>query len=217
MEPDVDHPPEPPRAVVHPLAVRIGHWINALAIFIMILSGWRIYDASPLFRFEFPHALTLGGWLAGALQWHFAAMWLLAINGIVYVLYGVFSGHYRRSFFPLTPRAVAREFGNVLRGRLSHRLGAYNAIQKLAYVGVILLGAVLVLSGLSIWKPVQFQGLAALLGGYEGARLVHFFAMAGVVGFIVVHLILVMLVPRTLPPMFTGRAPRAAASPGSET
>ena len=217
MEPDVDHPPEPPRAVIHPLAVRIGHWINALAIFVMILSGWRIYDASPLFHFEFPRGLTLGGWLAGALQWHFAAMWLVVINGVVYVLYGVFSGHYRRSFFPLTPRAVAREFGNVLRGRLSHRLGAYNAIQKLAYVVVILLGAVLVLSGLGIWKPVQFQGLAALLGGYEGARLVHFFAMAGVVGFIAIHIILVILVPRTLPPMFTGRAPRAATSPGSET
>jgi thiosulfate reductase cytochrome b subunit len=217
MEPDVDHPPEPARAVIHPLAVRIGHWINAFAILVMILSGWRIYDASPLFRFEFPHGLTLGGWLAGALQWHFAAMWLLVINGLVYVLYGIFSGHYRRSFFPLTARAVAREFGNVLRGRLAHRLGAYNAIQKLAYVVVILLGAVLVLSGLSIWKPVQFQGLAALLGGYEGARLVHFFAMAGVVGFIVIHLTLVVLVPRTLPPMFTGRAPRDAALPGGES
>jgi len=210
METDVDHPSEPPRAVIHPLAVRIGHWINAFAIFVMILSGWRIYDASPLFPFAFPHGLTLGGWLAGALQWHFAAMWLLVINGLVYVLYGIFSGHYRRSFFPLAPRAVAQEFHNVLRGRLSHRLGTYNAIQKLAYVVIILLGAVLVLSGLSIWKPVQFQGLAALMGGYEGARLVHFFAMAGVVGFILVHVALVMLVPRTLLPMFTGRAPRHA-------
>ena len=216
MEADVDHPPEPPRAVIHPMTVRVGHWINAFAILIMILSGWRIYDASPLFHFEFSRGLTLGGWLAGALQWHFAAMWLLVINGLVYVLYGIFSGHYRRSFLPLTPRAVSREFGNVLRRRLSHRLGTYNAIQKLAYVVVILLGAVLVLSGLSIWKPVQFQGLAALLGGYEGARLVHFFAMAGVAGFIVVHLTLVILVPRTLPPMFTGRAPRAAILPEGE-
>lgn len=216
MEPDVDHPNELPRAVIHPLAVRIGHWINALAIFVMIFSGWRIYDASPLFRFQFPHGLTLGGWLAGALQWHFAAMWLLVINGIAYVVYGVFSGHYRHSFFPITPRAVAQEFRNVLRARLAHRLGTYNAIQKLAYVTVILLGMVLVLSGLSIWKPVQFQGLAALMGGYEGARLVHFFAMAGIVGFIVIHLALVTLVPRTLLPMFTGRARRGAALPGDE-
>ena len=210
MEADVDHPPESPKRVIHPLTVRIGHWINVIAILVMILSGWRIYNASALFPFRFPEGLTLGGWLAGALQWHFAAMWLLVLNGVVYVLYGIFSGHYRRSFFPLTPRAVAREFGNVLRGRLAHRLGTYNAIQKLAYVVVILLAVALVLSGLSIWKPVQFQGLAALLGGYEGARLVHFFAMAGVVGFIVIHLTLVILVPRTLPPMFTGRAPRDA-------
>lgn len=216
MEPGVDHPPDTPSDVIHPLVVRIGHWINALAILVMILSGWRIYNASVLFPFRFPESLTLGGWLAGALQWHFAAMWLLVLNGVVYVLYGVLSGHYRRSFFPLTPRAVVQEFGNVLRGRLSHRLGTYNALQKLAYVVVILLAVVLVLSGLSIWKPVQFQSLAALLGGYEGARLVHFFAMAGVVGFIVIHLTLVILVPRTLPPMFTGRVPRDASLPEGE-
>jgi thiosulfate reductase cytochrome b subunit len=143
-------------------------------------------------------------------------MWLLGINGVVYVLYGIFSGHYRHRFFPLTAHAIAREFANVLRGRLSHRLGTYNAIQKLAYLVVIALGAVLVLSGLAIWKPVQFQSLAALLGGYEGARRVHFFAMAGVVGFIVVHLTLVILVPRTLLPMVTGRAPRDVSLPESE-
>lgn len=212
MDTDIDDPPKLPSVVIHPLVVRIGHWINAFAIIVMILSGWRIYNASALFPFRFPSSLTLGGWLAGALQWHFAAMWLLVTNGIVYVLYGVFSGHYRASFFPLTARTIAREFTNVLRGRMSHRLGVYSAIQKLAYIAVILLGVVLVLSGLCIWKPVQFQGLAALMGGYEGARLVHFFAMTGVVGFIVVHVILVILVPRTLLPMFTGRAPRDATS-----
>jgi thiosulfate reductase cytochrome b subunit len=206
-----DDPPGLPSVVIHPLTVRVGHWINALAILIMIFSGWRIYDASPLFSFDFPVGLTLGGWLAGALQWHFAAMWLLVVNGIVYLLYGIVSGHFRASFFPLTARAIAREFANVFRGRLSHRVGTYNAVQKMAYLAVILLGIVLVLSGLSIWKPVQFQSLAAIMGGYEGARLVHFFAMAGVVGFIVVHLALVILVPRTLPPMFTGRAPRDPA------
>lgn len=210
MEDDFSHPPEPPGVVIHPLTVRVGHWINAIAIFVMILSGWRIYNASPLFPFRFPDNLTLGGWLAGALQWHFAAMWLLVINGFVYILYGIISGHYRRQFFPIPPRAVVDELGNLARGRLSHRLGTYNAVQKLAYVVVILLGVVLVLSGLAMWKPVQFQGLAALMGGYEGARLVHFFAMAGVVVFIVIHLTLVILVPRTLPPMFTGRAPRRA-------
>lgn len=192
-------------AVIHPLAVRICHWVNAVAIFIMIFSGWRIYDASPLFPFVFPPGLTLGGWLAGALQWHFAAMWLLAVNGLVYVLYGVFSGHYRRSLFPLTLDALLHEFANLLHGRISHRLGFYNPLQKAAYLVVVLLGATLVLSGLSIWKPVQFQELAALMGGYEGARRVHFFAMAAVTGFIVIHVVMVALVPRTLIPMFTGR------------
>ena len=195
---------------IHPLVVRICHWINALAILIMIFSGWRIYDASPIFRFEFPEFLTLGGWLAGALQWHFAAMWLLVVNGLVYVLYGVLSGHYRRNFLPLRLDAVLREFANLLHGHVSHALGSYNAIQKLAYLAVILLGITLVVSGLAIWKPVQFQELATLMGGYDGARVVHFLAMAGVVGFIVIHVLMVVLVPRTLPPMFTGRLPRNA-------
>src|ERR1700690_1553052 len=196
--------------VIPPLVVRVCHWLNVLAVLIMILSGWRIYDASPIFRFEIPGYLTLGGWLGGALLWHFAAMWLLVINGLVYVLYGVLSGHYRRSFFPLRVDAMLREFASLLHGRVSHALGSYNAIQKLAYLVVILLGTTLVLSGLAIWKPVQFQELAALMGGYDGARVVHFVAMAGVAGFIVVHVLMVALVPRTLPPMFTGRLPRNA-------
>ena len=195
---------------IHPLMVRIAHWLNALAIVIMITSGWRIYDASPLFSFEIPSGLTLGGWLAGALQWHFAAMWLLVLNGTVYVTYGIFSGHFRRRFLPLSARAVAGEFAGLMRGRLTHDLGRYNAIQRLAYVVVILLGVLLVLSGLSIWKPVQFQGLAAFFGGYDNARLVHFLAMAGVTGFIAIHLALVLLVPRTLLPMIIGRAPRVS-------
>jgi thiosulfate reductase cytochrome b subunit len=204
---------------IHPLVVRICHWVNALAIFIMVFSGWRIYDSSPIFRFRFPVAITLGGWLAGALQWHFAAMWLLVLNGLVYVIYGVVSGHYRRNFFPLRVVAILHEFANLLHGRISHALGSYNPIQKLAYLVVIFLGVILVLSGLAIWKPVQFQGLAALMGGYDTARVVHFLAMMGVVGFIIIHLVMVLLVPRTLPPMFTGRlpAPRARSLSGEET
>jgi thiosulfate reductase cytochrome b subunit len=196
------------RALIHPLVVRFCHWINVIAILIMILSGWRIYDASPIFRFNFPPNITLGGWLAGALQWHFAAMWLLVINGLFYTLYGIFSGHFKRSLLPIRLETILQEFANLLRGRISHRPGVYNAIQKLAYVVVILLGITLVLSGLAVWKPVQFQGLAAFMGGYEGARVVHFCAMAGVTVFILIHVLMVLLVPRTLLPMFTGRLPR---------
>src|SRR5258706_11678022 len=105
---------------VHPLVVRITHWINVLAVLIMVTSGWQIYNASPLFPFSFPDAVTLGGWLAGALQWHFAAMWLLALNGLIYVVYGVVSGHFRRKLLPISPRGLLRDVRDALRGRLAH-------------------------------------------------------------------------------------------------
>lgn len=191
---------------VHALTVRITHWVNAIAILVMILSGWRIYNASPLLDFKFPKDLTLGGWLGGALQWHFAAMWLLAVNGLVYVLYGFVSGHFRRDFLPVSLAAILRDIGAALRGKLPHELGVYNAVQRTAYLSVIVLGIVLILSGLAVWKPVQLQELAALFGGYEGARWVHFLAMVLVCLFVLVHVIMVMLVPKTFPPMWTGRA-----------
>src|SRR5713226_3500586 len=196
---------------VHPLVVRVTHWINALAILIMVASGWRIYNASPLFGFRFPNDLTLGGWLAGALQWHFAALWLLVLNGIVYVGYGIFSGHFRRKLFPLTPRAVLNDMLAALHGKLAHDdLAVYNTAQRAAYLAIILCLAVLVLSGLAIWKPVQLQELAWLMGGYEGARVVHFLAMALMVLIVLVHIVMVILVPRTFPAMITGRVRRAS-------
>jgi thiosulfate reductase cytochrome b subunit len=192
---------------VHPLTVRITHWINVLAIVMMVTSGWRIYDASPIWDFEIPTSITLGGWLAGALQWHFAAMWLLAVNGIIYLGYGIFSGHFRRKLWPLTPRAVLHDVFQALRGRLAHDdLSVYNAAQKAAYLALILAIIVLVLSGLAIWKPVQLQPLADLLGGYDNARIVHFCAMSLVVLIVLVHVAMVALVPRTFPTMITGRA-----------
>ncbi len=191
---------------VHPLVIRITHWINVFAMLIMVTSGWRIYNASPLFDFKFPRELTLGGWLGGALQWHFAAMWILVINGLVYVAYGVISRHFKANFLPLTPRSVWLEFTNALRGKIKHQLGVYNAVQRAAYLGVLGVLLVLVLSGVAIWKPVQFYWLAALMGDFEGARWVHFIAMALVVLFVIVHVVMVALVPRTLLPMFTGRA-----------
>jgi thiosulfate reductase cytochrome b subunit len=197
---------------VHPLVVRITHWINVLAVLVMVTSGWRIYNASPLFEsFTFPDALTLGGWLAGALQWHFAALWLLVLNGLVYVTYGILSGHFRRKLLPIPPRAVVRDISQALRGRLAHDdLSVYNAAQRATYLVLILAFVVLVLSGLAIWKPVQLQELAALMGGYEGARLLHFFAMSLVVFIVVVHVAMVALVPRTFPTMITGRLRRSS-------
>jgi len=191
---------------VHPVVVRLTHWINALAILVMVASGWRIYNASPLFDFRFPKELTLGGWLAGALQWHFAAMWVLALNGLVYVCYGIVSGRFRRKLFPITLRGILDDVINALRGKLAHDdLAVYNSAQRAAYVAIIVGIAVLVLSGLAIWKPVQLQWLAAPMGGYEGARLVHFLAMSAVVLIALVHVVMVILVPRTFPSMITGR------------
>jgi thiosulfate reductase cytochrome b subunit len=193
--------------LIHPIWVRITHWINALAMLMMISSGWRIYNASPLFQFEFPDAVVTGGnGLADALRWHFAAMWLLVINGIVYVTLGIASGRFRRKLFPIRPAEVIADALAALKGRLSHDdLSVYNAVQKLLYLGVILAGVVIVLSGISIWKPVQVQELTALFGGYDAARYVHFFAMAAIVGFLIVHVTLAILVPKSLRAMIRGK------------
>jgi thiosulfate reductase cytochrome b subunit len=201
-------------AVIHPAIVRVNHWLNVLAMLIMVFSGWQIYNASPLFGFSFPLQITLGGWLAAGLQWHFAAMWLLLLNGLAYLLYGTFSGHYRRHLLPFPGHSIVRTLGELMRGRLVHEPGVYNPLQRAAYLGVLVLGAALVLSGLAIWKPVQLQELTALMGGYDSARIVHFICMSLLVLFVLIHVVMVLLVPRTFLPMLTGRAkikPREAS------
>jgi len=198
----------PTRAVpIHPLWLRLTHWLNALAVLVLVTSGWRIYNASPLFDFRFANDLTLGGWLGGALQWHFAAMWLLAVNGTLYLLLNVASGRLWRKFLPLSPRAVYADLKAALRGHLTHAdPRRYNAVQRAAYLFVMLDTLLLVLSGLVLWKSVQFPLLRELLGGYETARYVHFFAMVGLVGFAAIHLAMVALVPRTLLTMIRGHS-----------
>ena len=191
---------------IHPGWLRATHWLNAVAVLVMIASGWRIYNASPFFPFSIPAGITLGGWLGGAIQWHFAAMWLLVFNGLVYLACNAASGRLFSKVFPLSPRAVIADLREALGGRLSHADARhYNAVQKLAYLFVMVDITLLVLSGLVLWKSVQFPLLRELLGGYEAARRVHFLAMAGLVGFIVVHVVMVALVPRTLLAMVRGR------------
>ena len=173
---------------------------------IMIGSGWQIYNASPLFPFTFPSGLTLGGWLAGGLLWHFAAMWLLVANGLVYLIAGLATGRLRRRLLPVWPGAVMRDLGAALAGRLSHAdLAVYNAVQRALYLAVLLAGVAIVASGLAIWKPVQLRPLTALLGGYEGARLVHFLAMAFIVAFLIVHVGMALFVPKSLRAIILGR------------
>ena len=194
-------------ATIHPGWVRVSHWINALAILVMIGSGWQIYDASPLFHgLEFSKHIALGQWLGGALLWHFAAMWVLVINGIVYVTLGLATGRFKRKLLPIYPSEVVADAKAALTFKLAHDdLSHYNAVQKVLYAGVILCGILIVLSGLSIWKPVQFQELTTLFGGYDFARYVHFVAMSAIVGFLCVHVALALLVPKSLRAMVTGR------------
>ena len=201
-----DKRPDQRHENIHPLWLRMTHWLNAIAVVIMVMSGWRIYNASPFYDFVFPADITLGGWLAGALQWHFAAMWLLAGNGLIYLAFNIFSGRLWRKFFPLSPRAFIADVKAALKGRLSHAdLAHYNTVQRAAYLFVIADVIVLVLSGLVLWKSVQFPFLRELLGGYEAARRVLFWAMAALVAFTGVHLLMVALVPRTLLAMIRGR------------
>ena len=192
--------------IIHPAWTRITHWINALAMLVMIGSGWQIYNASPLFPFEFPKGITLGGWLGGAILWHFAAMWVLVINGLTYVTLGLITGRFRRKFLPIYPSDVIHDVGAALTGKLSHDdISVYNSVQKLLYVGVLGAGVIIVLSGIAIWKPVQFQELTALFGGFDFARYVHFAAMSAIVGFLVVHVALALLVPKTIKAMVVGK------------
>ncbi len=198
--------PAPAGGVIHPAWVRLTHWINAVAVVVMIASGWEIYNASPLFPFRFPQSITLGGWLAGALLWHFAAMWLLVVNGLVYLALGLATGRFRRKLVPVRPREILADAKAAFTGKLSYDdLSVYNAVQKLLYLGVILAGVVVVLSGIAIWKPIQLQELTALLGGYEAARYVHFLAMAAIAGFTVIHVVMAFVVPKSLRAIITGR------------
>ena len=192
-----------PGDIVHPIWVRITHWINAAALILMIGSGWTIYNASPLFPFVFP--IGIGHWLAGALLVHFAAMWVLVVTGLIYLTLGIASGRFRRKLFPIRLSEVLRDLQAALRGKLTHEdLSVYNAVQRPLYVGAILAGMVAVLSGISIWKPVQVQELTAVFGGYDAARFVHFFAMAAITGFLVVHVALALIVPKSLRAMLIG-------------
>ena len=192
--------------VIQPAWVRAMHWTNAFAMVLMIMSGWQIYNASPLFDFRFSHAITLGDWLGGALLWHFAAMWLLMVNGLLYLIVGLATGRFRRKLLPITPTGVISDVKAALTFKLAHDdLTKYNYVQKLLYAGIIAVGVVIVLSGLSIWKPVQLYWLSALFGGYEIARYVHFICMSLIVAFLIVHVVLALLVPKSLRAMIIGR------------
>ena len=191
---------------LHPLPLRIMHWVNAVAIFIMIGSGWKIYNDDVIFGFlHFPDSVVIGKWAQHGLQWHFFGMWIFVLNGLAYLTYGVATGRFRRKLFPISIREILATVGDALRFRLSHDdLTHYNPVQKILYLGVMLIGITIVISGLALWKPVQFSELAAVFGTFQTIRLVHFLCMSAIVAFILVHVSLALLVPQSLVAMVTG-------------
>ena len=191
---------------LHPLPLRIMHWINAVAIFIMIGSGWKIYNDDVILGWlHFPDAVVIGIWAQYGLQWHFFGMWIFVLNGIAYLTYGIVTGRFRQKLFPITFSELFATINDALHFRLGHDdLTVYNAVQKILYLGVILVGILIVITGLCLWKPVQFSELASLFYNFQTIRVIHFLCMAAIVGFIVVHVSLALLVPRTLVAMVTG-------------
>jgi thiosulfate reductase cytochrome b subunit len=130
-------------------------------------------------------------------------MWVLFADGLAYLGYGILSGHFRRDIRPPGPKAILRDLDDAVHFRLDHQLGQYNAVQRLLYMGVIIVICLAVVTGLSIWKPVQLDWLTGLFGGYPVARRIHFTMMALILVFLFIHLALVALFPRTLVSMLT--------------
>lgn len=184
---------------IHPGYVRICHWVNAFAILLMVASGWKIYNASPIYHFLFPKSVTIGGWLGGALLWHFAAMWILVANALLYLAMNLLTGRLRSKFFPIAPIAFLRDLKDALLLKLKHSdFSHYNTVQKAAYLSVMLGILITIISGLGVWKSTQFSAIAELIGGYDVARIVHFYGMAFIVSFVLIHLLMVALVPKTM-------------------
>src|SRR4051812_5476826 len=204
----------------HPI-VRITHWINAIALTVMIGTGLQIFNAYPAFARKgetfccypfaghpIPKSLTFGGWLAGARMWHFAMMWVLVVNGLIYLAFIYLHGEWR----DLVPRrGQLRDVVEMIRfyttARPDHpRQGKHNALQRLAYFSLPIVAALAVLTGIAIWKPVQLSGLTWVFGGYVWARYWHFLAMVAIVALTVGHIFMVFTVdPYSIPSMITGR------------
>jgi Ni/Fe-hydrogenase b-type cytochrome subunit len=187
----------------HPLVVRLCHWLSAISLFVLAGSGLQIFRAFPSFGpkvpqhvlIHWPKAYAIGGWLGGALQWHLTFMWIYLGTGLTYFGYQLFSGHYRQVLF--VPKDI-RGLWPMVRyyfffGRKPPVIAAYNSLQKQAYTAAIGLGVLSVLTGLAIWKPVQFSWLAWMMGGFHYARIWHFLVMWAIMFFVFGHLVMVVL------------------------
>ena len=190
-------------AYEHPWVVRFAHWVNAAAVLVLVGTGLQIFRAFPSFGpkipqknlIDVPRLITLGGWLGGALQWHFTFMWIFVASGLMYVIYQIATGHWRQVLF------TARDIKGVWpMARYYFFFGpkpvvdaAYNPLQKLAYTSTVFFGVLSTLTGLVLYQPAQFWWLAWLMGGFHYARIWHFLSMCGFLAFIPGHLIMVLL------------------------
>lgn len=191
---------------LHPLSLRLMHWINAVAIVFMILSGWKIYEDEVIFGWlHFPDWLTIGPWAQHGMQVHFFFMWILVANGIAYLTYGFATGRFRRMMLPIRIGELVQDVRDALHFKLVHEdTTHYNAVQKVLYIGVMVAGVLIVISGLALWKPIQLSPLVTLFGSFQNVRLVHFLCMAAIFGFLCVHVALALLVPKTIVAMVGG-------------
>jgi thiosulfate reductase cytochrome b subunit len=190
------------------------HWINAAVMMVMITSGWGIYDDDVIIHgLHFSGFWRLGDWAAWSLNWHLAGMWFFGINGLVYLIYGLMTGRFRERLLPIRWRDIIHTVIDTLHFKFAHEdLTVYNAVQKILYIVVIFSGIDQVLTGLAIWKPVQFSGLVTLFGGFQSARVFHFAGMVVIVGFLILHVVVAFLVPKTIWAMLGG-GPRLPPSP----
>jgi len=192
-----------PAVYEHPWPVRFCHWLNSIALLVLVGSGFQIFRAFPSFGpkipqtdlLHWPKAFALGGWLGGGLQWHLTFMWIYIATGVFYFCYQLFSGNYRQILF--TPSDIRGVWPMVhyyfFFGPQPEPRQVYNPLQKLAYTSVLVLGVLSVLTGLAVWKPVQFSRLAWPMGGFHYARVWHFAVMWAILFFLLGHLIMVVL------------------------
>jgi thiosulfate reductase cytochrome b subunit len=207
VAPPTPKPPDRPATRrLHPLPLRVMHWINAITIVFMILSGWKIYEDEVIFGWlHFPDWLTIGPWAQHGLQVHFFFMWIFVLNGIAYLSYGFATSRFRRMLLPIRIGELLENIKDALRFKLVHEdTTRYNAVQKSLYIGVVCAGILIVISGLALWKPIQLSELVALFGSFQNVRLVHFLCMTAIFGFLCVHVALALLVPKTIVAMVGG-------------
>lgn len=210
-----------------PWVIRVTHWINVPTLTVMAMSGLQILAAYPYFgpqgaQYDWmpfqgqfraiPGWAKAGQWLAGARHLHFALAWLLVLNAIAYLGYLAYSREWRRRFFwpPRDAKPALEQVLYYLRIRkAAPPVDLYNSLQRSAYTAAVGLGILEVLSGLVLYKPVQFHHLAWVMGGYDGARLIHFLGLVALVGFVITHVIMVLVHPKSLKEMITGGEPHA--------